>query len=585
MYASFFAFRELPFNNTPDPRFFYSTPDHEEAVASLVYAVKERKGFVLLTGEVGAGKTLVTRMVLRQLGTQIAFANLHHAIHSPQELMESICTEFELPLSPDGAGAQLVRTLHDFLLSQFARNTPVVLVLDEAQNLPVETFEQLRMIGNLEADDAKLLQIAIVGQPELQQLFQSPALRQLRQRLFRSFHLPALSREHTDAYVRHRLHVAAERDLDIFDGDAMAAIYRASNGLPRLINTVCDNALLSAYSSARLTIDGPFMESVLAQLMLEEVGVAGSRRPIAYSSVHPQRATPAVERSSTPPTTASMGRATPTRGAPRANTPGAPTAVAPSHAPRDDVQHSVERSHLAIRQEILRIVGELSARLDAVERRPAVTTGGTTDARTVYAALGPLAEQTRGLIGRAEAVSRDLNGREERLQTLAAALTSVTKQLRALLDRAQGTASSISVAERQARAGHDRLLAQTHRSRLLVEDMVRMKDAMGAATRVPPSLSATIDRAPDRHGAGEPASARSVGAGPGVDGLRDVLLNTRDSLSELRDLARVERASGEATTRTLDDLPTARLANRVADLLGSVVRASAAGGDRVAAAS
>ena len=130
MYAEFFGLRELPFNNTPDPRFFYSTPDHEEALASLIYAVKERKGFVLLTGEVGAGKTLVTRLMLRQLGTGIAFAAINHAVQSARELMESVCTEFELSFDPGATNVQLVRTLHDFLLTNFSRNVPVVLVLD-----------------------------------------------------------------------------------------------------------------------------------------------------------------------------------------------------------------------------------------------------------------------------------------------------------------------------------------------------------------------------------------------------------------------------------------------------------------------
>src|SRR3990172_5798902 len=179
MYAEFFGLRELPFNNTPDPRFFFSTPDHEEALASLIYAVKERKGFVLLTGEVGAGKTLISRMMLRHFGAGIAFANINHAMHTAEDLLASLCSEFELPYEPGAGNAQLVRTLHDFLLAKFAQNVPVVLLLDEAQTLPIKAFEQLRIIGNLEADDAKLLQIAIVGQPELQRSFQSPQLPQL----------------------------------------------------------------------------------------------------------------------------------------------------------------------------------------------------------------------------------------------------------------------------------------------------------------------------------------------------------------------------------------------------------------------
>lgn len=276
MYAEFFGLRELPFNNTPDPRFFYSTPDHEEALASLMYAVRERKGFVLLTGEVGAGKTLVSRLMLKHFAGTVAFANINHAIRGPGDLMESLCAEFEIEHEKNAGNTHLVRLLHDFLLAKFAQNVGVVLVLDEAQNLSVEAFEQLRMIGNLEADDAKLLQIAIVGQPELQTTFQSAALRQLRQRLFRSFHLPALDRSTVEGYIRHRLTVAGAADPGIFASRAIELIHKASRGLPRLINTICDNAMLSAYSADRKSIDGPFVESVLGTIMIGETSMAQS---------------------------------------------------------------------------------------------------------------------------------------------------------------------------------------------------------------------------------------------------------------------------------------------------------------------
>lgn len=268
MYAEFFGLRELPFNNTPDPRFFYSTPDHEEALASLTYTVQECKGFVLLTGEVGTGKTLISRLMLRQFGSRIAFAHINHAVPCAADLLEAICAELEINVEPGSTIAKVIRRLHDFLLARFAQDVPVVLVLDEAQNLPDEAFELIRTIGNLEADDAKLLQIVIVGQPELQERFASPQLRQLRQRVFRSFHLSALNRSSTAAYIRFRMEVAGGGKLNVFDNDAVDRIFEYSQGLPRLINTLCDNALLSAYSADRKVIDGRFLQGVVDQLTM-----------------------------------------------------------------------------------------------------------------------------------------------------------------------------------------------------------------------------------------------------------------------------------------------------------------------------
>lgn len=267
MYASFFGLRELPFNNTPDPRFFYSTPDHEEALASLIYAISESRGFVLLTGEVGAGKTLVTRLMLRHFNDRIVFAGINHTSLSSTDLLRCICDEFRVEADPNDTGADLIRRLQDFLVARFAENKPVVLMLDEAQALTRDAFEQVRMIGNVETDDAKLLQIVIVGQPELRERFEADDMRQLRQRIFRSFHLRGLTREQTEGYIRHRLSVGgAQYPERVFDQHAINAIHEYSQGLPRLINTVCDNAMLSAYAADQLSIDGPFVQRVIEQM-------------------------------------------------------------------------------------------------------------------------------------------------------------------------------------------------------------------------------------------------------------------------------------------------------------------------------
>ena len=307
MYAAHFGLRDPPFNNTPDPRFFRATADHEEALACLVYAVQERKGFTLLTGEVGAGKTLIARMMLRHFGDGIASAMITNTSLNTDDLLAAVCSEFDIDIPAKATRFDRIDALQDYLLAEFAANRPVALVLDEAQNLSDDTFEQLRMIGNLEADDAKLLQIVIVGQPELRRRFAAEHMCQLNQRIFRSFHLPALSRQTCTDYIRHRLCVARGTpnpdDVDepltnsVFDDEAIDAIYAFSRGLPRLINTACDNAMLCAFAADRRTIDRPFMQEVVAQLAQPQASEIQPDRPGPERTIEPL---PAVELESSP---------------------------------------------------------------------------------------------------------------------------------------------------------------------------------------------------------------------------------------------------------------------------------------------
>ncbi|HQE29656.1 MAG TPA: AAA family ATPase, partial [Phycisphaerae bacterium] len=273
MYCSHFGLHRPPFNNTPDPSFYYSTPDHEEALATLQYATLNRKGFVLVTGEVGAGKTLIGRMFIRQVDRQASTAVITHTQLNPRQLLGAICTEFELDVPPDATHLQLVDRLQQYLLDQFARNRFVVVLLDEAQNLPDESFEALRMLGNLEADDAKLLQVCILGQPELRQRFQSERMRQLDQRLFRRFHLTGLTPQQTIEYIQCRLQVAGCSRSDLFVPTAFDLIYEGSQGIPRLINRICDNALLAAYAQGSHQVDENMVQQVLDQegLSREEI--------------------------------------------------------------------------------------------------------------------------------------------------------------------------------------------------------------------------------------------------------------------------------------------------------------------------
>jgi type II secretory pathway predicted ATPase ExeA len=483
----------LPFNNTPDPRFFYSTPDHEEALASLIYAVKERKGFVLLTGEVGAGKTLVTRLMLRHFGSGIVFAAINHAVQSARDLMESVCTELELSFDPSATNVQLVRTLHDFLLAKFSQNVPVVLVLDEAQNLPIDAFEQLRMIGNLEADDAKLLQIAIVGQPELQRQFQSPQLRQLRQRLFRSFHLPALDRKSTDGYVRYRLSVAAAKNPGIFEPGAIDRVHAVSGGLPRLINTLCDNAMLSAYSSDRRMIDANFMETVIGQVM------------------------PAV---SAGPTAALMsGAAVAARPVAATTPPRAPAATpAPVRPPPQRVQAPPVRPSVA-----------------------PVKAAANEEAIAVHASLARLTERARETIAHAETKVRDLQRREQRIETLSGTMKTLAEQLCSILVRLQAAAAEGRRERRSCDEAAHRLETQVRESMRVAQNLAK------AATRASspfaaPRLAPSVVKSKSLDGEGIVAPTAPV-TSQSIDDLQQMLRETRESLGDLRQLARREQSA------------------------------------------
>jgi len=591
MYADFFGFRELPFNNTPDPRFFYSTPDHEEALASLIYAVKARKGFVLLSGEIGAGKTLVTRMMLRHFGTQIAFATIHHTVQSPDDLMESICTEFELPIKSHASTTRTVRVLHDFLLAEFAQNIPVVLVLDEAQNLPVEGFEQLRMIGNLEADDAKLLQIAIVGQPELQRKFLSPELRQLRQRVFRMFHLPALNEEATEGYIRHRLCVAGDDTSGIFDKGAISAVYRFSRGVPRIINTVCDNALLSAYSAHRSTVDHAFIESVIAQMLTGTAGAGSSEDGVFVSRGPPREAhndcaaglSPAAGRTAgtvetdptPPPAETSAPVSEPVLPRARLSEPARDDcAVASSDSdaraatgPHDRRTAKSSGKVGGTAQEVRAKVDEARRRIAAVEHRLHGAAGGLAEARAIHASLRPLVDQARTIVGRAETASHELKRRDAQFRTLATTVKGAVRDLRNLVDRARETASKTSHAESDARAVHDRLVAQSRRSRRLAEDLTRLVDRMvSPASRASPTPLIIKERSSTIEAHRDPPAPRRSGQGAPQEVQRE-LRSTRESLSDLRRLARRPPSGHTSTHVATPDLPTSRLAQQVEALL------------------
>ena len=269
MYAAHFSLQEKPFAITPDPRYLFLSERHADALAHLLYGINEAGGFIQLTGEVGTGKTTLVRALLERLPGHADVAVLLNPRISPLELLQSICQELGVTL-PEAAARDsvkaLVDALNERLLAAHANGRRVIVVLDEAQNLSGETLEQLRLLTNLETASRKLLQIILVGQPELRAVLERRELRQLAQRVTGRFHLTPLSRADTAAYIRHRLKVAGAGG-DLFSAAALKEIHRISGGVPRVINIICDRALLGAYTQDLHRIDAALARSAASEAL------------------------------------------------------------------------------------------------------------------------------------------------------------------------------------------------------------------------------------------------------------------------------------------------------------------------------
>ena len=245
MYHEFYGFREAPFNITPDPRFLFFSDRHREAFNHILFGIRERKGFIQVTGEVGAGKTTVCRAILEELGPEVRTALVLNPCLTATQLLRTILTELGLPAPPDKV--ECLQVLNQFLLDELVHGHDVVLIIDEAQDLDFEVLEEVRLLSNLETDQRKLLQIVLLGQPELREKLDATRLRQLRQRITVRYHLGPLTRAETERYIEHRLHVAGANGSPGFNRWALGAIYRYSRGIPRLVNAVCDKTLLCGY--------------------------------------------------------------------------------------------------------------------------------------------------------------------------------------------------------------------------------------------------------------------------------------------------------------------------------------------------
>ena len=254
MYLEYYGLRQAPFDITPNPRFLFHSTKHREAFNHLLYGIRERKGFVQLTGEVGAGKTTLCRALLEQLDSNFSTALIMNPVLNPDEMIKAIATEFGLNVKGLDR-LETVSAISEFLLKQIEQGKETVLIIDEAQNLTEELLEQIRLLSNIETDDRKLLQIVLMGQPELRDRLNSQKLRQLRQRITVRFHLAPLTRVEVALYIRHRLKVSGANGTPAFTMPAFWRIYNYTHGIPRLVNAVCDKALLASYvkRSSRVT--------------------------------------------------------------------------------------------------------------------------------------------------------------------------------------------------------------------------------------------------------------------------------------------------------------------------------------------
>ncbi len=265
MYNEFYGFREAPFNITPDPRFLFFSDKHREAFNHVLFGIRERKGFIQITGEVGAGKTTVCRAILAELGQNCRTALILNPMITATQMMRTILTE--LGLEP----RKLDRTayldiLNRFLLEQAEAGNDVVLLIDEAQDLEPELLEQVRLLSNLETDQRKLLQIVLIGQPELREKLDQRGLRQLRQRITVRYHLKSLNRFETERYIHHRLRVAGADGRPTFTPWAIRRVHGYAQGIPRLINAVCDKALLYGYVNGTYELKGRAVSRAIREL-------------------------------------------------------------------------------------------------------------------------------------------------------------------------------------------------------------------------------------------------------------------------------------------------------------------------------
>jgi general secretion pathway protein A len=294
MYEAFFELEKLPFSMTPDPAFLFMTPQHREAMAGLTFALASRRGFLVLTGEAGTGKTtLLRRMLTSAPASRTHFGFVLNPMLSPAEFLELVLIDFGVRDVPASKAQRLVK-FEEFLLKAQAEGKTAVLVVDEAHKLTLELLEEIRLLTNFETSEQKLLQIILAGQPELSSLLNREDMRQLKQRVAIRLHLNPLQPSDVEQYIRTRWIRAGSTMALPFTAEAIHMITGASRGIPRLINVICDNALTNAFGECSHTIDGPQILEVLGDLHIP-VPANGSKPAAAMAAAVPVAAAPGVE--------------------------------------------------------------------------------------------------------------------------------------------------------------------------------------------------------------------------------------------------------------------------------------------------
>ncbi|HEY0489419.1 MAG TPA: AAA family ATPase [Telluria sp.] len=285
MYTQFFSLTQPPFSIAPDPRYLFMSDRHREALAHLLFGVGSGGGFVLLTGEIGAGKTTVCRCFLEQVPEHCKLGYIFNPRLTVEELLQSVCEEFHIAQPASASVKAYVDAINRYLLDCHAQGKNNVLVIDEAQNLSAGVLEQLRLLTNLETSERKLLQVILIGQPELRTMLAQPGLEQLAQRIIARYHLGSLTEQETGSYVSHRMAVAGSSGPPVFPPELTALIWRLSKGVPRRINLLCDRALLGAYVENTHLVTRPILRKAAAEVFHEEGDTGGKRWALAAGGV------------------------------------------------------------------------------------------------------------------------------------------------------------------------------------------------------------------------------------------------------------------------------------------------------------